>query len=113
MLQKKSAAKPKTLKVEIETKTKKDTKTETKKKEDTKTKAETKATKTQQPVKHVSNGVGLTAGLQLWQSSEGSYVLVDTSADGRFANDEALWLAAMSPSLKPASLKKVKDAATK
>jgi len=75
--------------------------------------AKPKATKAQQPVKHVSNGVGLTAGLQLWQSSEGSYVLVDTSADGRFANDEALWLAAMSPSLKPASLKKVKDAATK
>jgi hypothetical protein len=97
MLQKKSAAKPKTLKVEIEKKTK----------------TETKTTKAQQPVRHVSNGVGLTAGLQLWQSSEGSYVLVDTSADGRFANDEALWLAAMSPSLKPASLKKVKDAATK
>jgi hypothetical protein len=103
MLQKKSAAKPKTLKVEIEKKT------ETKAKAETKT----KTTKAQQPVRHVSNGVGLTAGLQLWQSSEGSYVLVDTSADCRFANDEALWLAAMSPSLKPASLKKVKDAATK
>ena len=40
----------------------------------------------------VSTGAGMTAGLELWRSSStGPFILVDTTADGRFATDVATW----------------------
>ena len=55
----------------------------------------------------LTRGAGMTAGLELWRVGA-TYVLVDRSADGRFANDVATWNAAAG--LKPAALKHLKDA---
>lgn len=62
----------------------------------------------------ISCGAGITAGLELWLwSATGQIVLVDSSPDKRFAADEQLWCDSMNPRLKPAALKKIKNASCK
>ena len=64
--------------------------------------------------KQVSKGAGMTAGLEIWQipgtqKKPAQFVLVDTSADNRFAGDVAQWNSAVG--LNATALKKLKDAA--
>lgn len=59
----------------------------------------------QRPVA-VARGAGMTAGLELHRRADGLFVLADTSTDGRFAEDVAVW----SSHLKPSSTKKTKNA---
>ena len=64
------------------------------------------------PVRVVSKGGGMTAGLEIWLfpvKGVERFVLVDRSPDGRFANDTLTWNSAAG--LNAAALKKLKDAA--
>ena len=56
-------------------------------------------------IRPVSKGAGMTAGLEIWCSSSGSFVLVDSSPDDRFAHDVEQW------NLNAGYPKKYKDAA--
>jgi hypothetical protein len=65
----------------------------------------------------VSRGAGITVGLEIWTISSGSrdtqkssFVLVDTSPDGRFADDVTTWNSAVGLNAK--TLKQLKDAVT-
>lgn len=55
----------------------------------------------------VSRGAGMIAGLEIW-NKKGKFILVDSSTDGRFANDVAQWNGAAG--LNTPSPKKRKDA---
>jgi hypothetical protein len=56
----------------------------------------------------VSQGAGMTAGLEIWRFHQ-RLLLVDRSTDSRFATDVAEWNAAVG--LNAVALKRVKDAA--
>lgn len=43
-----------------------------------------------QPIR-VTQGAGMTAGLEIWRCADGSLALYDRSPDGRFAVDVATW----------------------
>jgi hypothetical protein len=53
-------------------------------------------------------GAGITAGLELWKAGT-QFVLVDRSADGRFADDITVWNSAVG--LNDATRSILKDAA--
>jgi|LakMenEpi03Aug12_release.lakeMendotaPanAssembly.Ray.scaffolds.fasta_scaffold6734657_1 hypothetical protein len=55
----------------------------------------------------VSKGTGMITGLAL-KISNGKFILVDTSADGRFATDVQQWNSAVG--LNTTTIKKRKDA---
>lgn len=65
-------------------------------------------TEQQTPVVCVGKGAGITAGLEIWRSSTGIFLLQDTTPDGIFATDVATWN--VQPPKRSAT-KKVKDAA--
>jgi hypothetical protein len=53
--------------------------------------APTTPSKAQQPlIGPISIGAGMTAGLEIWRQGT-QFVLVDRSADGRFADDVITW----------------------
>lgn len=45
----------------------------------------------QQPVACVGKGAGITAGLEIWRTTNGAFVLQDTTPDNVFATDVATW----------------------
>ena len=54
-------------------------------------KAVKEAPQQQQPVACVGKGAGITAGLEIWRSNTGAFVLQDTTPDAVFATDVATW----------------------
>ena len=54
----------------------------------------------------VSKGNGMIAGLEIWRS-QGKFILVDSSTDGRFASDVSTWT---TGGLNTRPIKKRKDA---
>ena len=61
--------------------------------------------------RRVGAGGGMTAGLEIWSATvagQHKFVLVDRSADGRFATDTATWNTAAG--LNEAATKILKDA---
>ena len=50
-------------------------------------------------MEQVTKGAGMIAGLEMWRS-DGKFILVDNSPDGRFANDVSQWNSAASDSGK-------------
>jgi len=57
----------------------------------------------------VSKGAGMTTGLEICRLGD-KFVLVDHSADGRFADDVATWNAVATVGLNIGATKKTKDA---
>ena len=59
-----------------------------------------------------SKGAGMTAGLEICRLGD-KFILIDHSADARFADDVATWndAATVSFGLNPTTTKKTKDAA--
>ena len=45
----------------------------------------------QQPIACVGKGAGITAGLEIWRTTTGAFVLQDTTPDTVFATDVATW----------------------
>lgn len=62
----------------------------------------------------ISVGAGMTAGLEIWRTADGTLLLQDVSPDGRFADDVATWSAGAkasgkkTSSLRPPTQKKSK-----
>jgi hypothetical protein len=57
----------------------------------TKTKKAVKEVQQQQPVACIGKGAGITAGLEIWRTTTGTFVLQDTTPDNVFATDVATW----------------------
>jgi len=57
----------------------------------TKPKKAVKEVQQQQPVACVGKGAGITAGLEIWRTTNGMFVLQDTTPDTVFATDVATW----------------------
>lgn len=45
----------------------------------------------QQPIACVGKGAGITAGLEIWRTTNGMFVLQDMTPDAVFATDVATW----------------------
>lgn len=45
----------------------------------------------QQPVACVGKGAGITAGLEIWRTTNGTFVLQDMTPDNVFATDVTTW----------------------
>jgi hypothetical protein len=63
------------------------------------------------PTVKVCQGAGMVAGLEIWRTDAGKFVLADHTADGRFADDIKTWNSSVAASLNVPSRKKAKDAA--
>lgn len=61
---------------------------------------------------HIATGAGITAGLEVWRSSDGHMLLIDRSPDNRFAADVSSWNAGAAAGLNATATKKLKDAVT-